>query len=290
MAEILLSLTIIGVVAAITLPSLIGNINERAWNTQRKALHARMEQAIAMMPQLNGYGTFVASAQDKPKSDNTAQTFITEGLSKVLKINNVCTKDNLADCGVATTYTTLTGGSFNIASANTLFTFNPLFTNSNSDDHEVNKYTNFKNDTDAAAFETQNGETILLYYNPYCQSNKTINTPAVGSWSWDHAQQYMCANFVYDLNGNKGPNQVGKDVGYITAIYADNPDVVAPYFPPQANNDSDSVKFENGAASKVCTNKGEEYRLPNLSEVMSLTYNRDSVSYTHLTLPTILRV
>ena len=47
MAEILLSLTIIGVVAAITLPSLIGNINERAWNTQRKALHARMAQAIA---------------------------------------------------------------------------------------------------------------------------------------------------------------------------------------------------------------------------------------------------
>ena len=59
MAEILLSLTIIGVVAAITLPSLMGNINERTWNTQRKALHARMSQAIAMMPQLNGYGNFV---------------------------------------------------------------------------------------------------------------------------------------------------------------------------------------------------------------------------------------
>ena len=33
MAEILLSLTIIGVVAAITLPSLMANINERTWNT-----------------------------------------------------------------------------------------------------------------------------------------------------------------------------------------------------------------------------------------------------------------
>ena len=39
MAEILLSLTIIGVVAAITLPSLTGNINERTWNTQRKAVY-----------------------------------------------------------------------------------------------------------------------------------------------------------------------------------------------------------------------------------------------------------
>ena len=57
MAEILLSLTIIGVVAAITLPSLTGNINERTWNTQRKALYARFSQALALMPSLNGYGT-----------------------------------------------------------------------------------------------------------------------------------------------------------------------------------------------------------------------------------------
>ena len=53
MAEILLSLTIIGVVAAITLPSLTGNINERTWNTQRKALYARFSQAIALLPALN---------------------------------------------------------------------------------------------------------------------------------------------------------------------------------------------------------------------------------------------
>ena len=52
MAEILLSLTIIGVVAAITLPSLTGNINERTWNTQRKALYARFSQAMPLMDAL----------------------------------------------------------------------------------------------------------------------------------------------------------------------------------------------------------------------------------------------
>ena len=61
MAEILLSLTIIGVVAAITLPSLTGNINERTWNTQRKALYARFSQALSLMPNLNGYGTLHAA-------------------------------------------------------------------------------------------------------------------------------------------------------------------------------------------------------------------------------------
>ena len=86
MAEILLSLTIIGVVAAITLPSLTGNINERTWNTQRKALYARMSQAFPLLGSVNGYAD--------------AETFITGALSKVLKINNICSGDKLADCGI----------------------------------------------------------------------------------------------------------------------------------------------------------------------------------------------
>ena len=56
MAEILISLTIIGVIAAITLPSLQANINEKTWATQRKALYNRMSQAISLMDSLNGYG------------------------------------------------------------------------------------------------------------------------------------------------------------------------------------------------------------------------------------------
>ena len=89
MAEILLSLTIIGVVAAITLPSLTGNINERTWNTQRKALYARFSQAIALMPALNSYGTLTVDENGSVTEDTGAETFVTAGLSKVLKINNL---------------------------------------------------------------------------------------------------------------------------------------------------------------------------------------------------------
>ena len=98
MAEILLSLTIIGVVAAITLPSLTGNINERTWNTQRKALYARFSQAIALMPALNGYGTLTEDESGNVTEDTAAETFITAGLSKVLKINNICDREHLEDC------------------------------------------------------------------------------------------------------------------------------------------------------------------------------------------------
>ena len=95
MAEILLSLTIIGVVAAITLPSLTGNINERTWNTQRKALHSRLSQAIALMPQVRGYGTLnittisgYTSGMQAFSSNNATEAFLTNGLAKVFKLES----------------------------------------------------------------------------------------------------------------------------------------------------------------------------------------------------------
>ena len=273
MAEILLSLTIIGVVVAITLPSLIGNINERTWNTQKKALHARMAQALALMPRLNGYGTYSTSTDSNGSTvinDNTAQTFVTEGLSKVLKITNVCSYDKLTDCGIASTYTTLAGSKKNVAQ--NLLAFAPLFANVATDQYKVNSAF-FNYNTNAVAFETLNGESVLLYYNPYCQNNKDVAVPNSTAYRWDHAQQYMCANFIYDLNGIKGPNKVGQDINFITAIYPNNSDVVAPNFLPAHGNETNIYNYNT--AMSICKNIGEEYRLPLLSEAMAMTYNRD---------------
>ena len=275
MAEILLSLTIIGVVAAITLPSLIGNINERTWNTQKKALHARMAQALALMPQLNGYGTYSTSTDANGSTvinDNSAQTFITEGLSKVLKITNVCTYDKLTDCGVASTYTTLAGTTKSVAT--NLRTFNPLIADTYTSQNRVNEIS-FNYNTYATAFETQNGESVILYYNPYCQDNKDVP-----EGKWDHAQQYMCANFVVDLNGVKGPNKVGQDISFITAIYPNNPDVVAPDVLPAHGNDANSYRYDDSntntvTAITICKTIGSECRLPTVTEAMAMTYNRD---------------
>ena len=255
MAEILLSLTIIGVVAAITLPSLTGNINERTWNTQRKALYARMSQAVALMPALNGYGTL------DDTTDTAAETFVTEGLSKVLKINNICDSDHLADCGIPTKISPL-GGENPIDVPLTLVGLNSMFNGStdiggpNSQHYEYSQ-----KDTKAAAFETQNGESILVFYNPSCVSD-------MGENSFSYVQPKMCANFIYDLNGNKGPNTVGKDIGFMTAIYPADSIVVAPV-PQDFNGGSGS---HEDAVNK-CRNF-EDSRLPNIHEAMSMFYNR----------------
>ena len=157
MAEILLSLTIIGVVAAITLPSLTGNINERTWNTQRKALYARMSQAIPLMGSLNGYGI---GATESETASNAAKAFITNGLAKVYKINNICDYNHLKDCGIPSKLTNINGCKID---------FPKRMTSLNS------SFSSYTKNTYVVAFETANGENIALFYNPLCKNiNKEI--------------------------------------------------------------------------------------------------------------------
>jgi len=275
MAEILLSLTIIGVVAAITLPSLTGNINERTWNTQRKALYARFSQAIALMPALNGYGTLTESESHSITADTAAETFVTDGLSKVLKINNICDSEHLADCGLPDKIIPLQLGAkststLELGNIKTLVSFNNMFNGSFTNPATLTTFTYSQTDTKAAAFETVNGESILVYYNPNCVG-KVEDT---GSY-W--TQPRMCANFVYDLNGNKGPNTVGKDIGFLTAMYASDPVVVAPQLMVRAA--ATSVKQKD--AGRECQKLEAESRVPNRDEAAAIFYNKQLLGLTN---------
>ena len=252
MAEILLSLTIIGVVAAITLPSLTGNINERTWNTQRKALYARFSQAIALMPALNGYGTLAEDESGSVTADNVAETFVTSGLSKVLKINNICDSEHLQDCGIASKITTY----------NSVISF-PLDWNTLNPKMKTASYERWSHsmiNSKAAAFETANGESIAVFYNPYCQQETSVLHGYM-------VPPLVCANFIYDLNGNKGPNTIGKDIGFLTVLYSSDSNVVAPVF---EHVGSTSVVYEEG--TKYCRTL-DNARMPNKEEAMSLFVN-----------------
>ncbi len=271
MAEILLSLTIIGVVAAITLPSLTGNINERTWNTQRKALYARFSQAISLMPAINGYGILTESSSGSVIEDTAAETFITAGLAKVLKINNICDSEHLNDCGVTSNFTTL--GGVNISNfPKTMSDLNPDMTISASGTMNKTSMINTK----AAAFETQNGESIIVFYNPNC-----IGDLAESAWGGSegiYIQNRVCANFIYDLNGNKGPNTVGKDIGFITAMYPSDVTIAAPFPAVNPLNGTYAVTPTSEgeiSALKACTNYDSEYRLPNVQEAISMFVNKE---------------
>ncbi len=269
MAEILLSLTIIGVVAAITLPSLMANIIARTWNTRRKALYARMSQAIAMMPQIAGYGTLTEDESGSVTADTAAESFLTEGLSKVLKINNICDSEHLADCGVPTSYVNLIGSTMfwpkNLDEMNDKFVGFSYFISAST---WSKSYSYSQTNVKAAAFETLGGETVALYYNPHCTDNEKFDYAR-------YSQSQMCANFIYDLNGNKGPNTVGKDIGFITALYSNDTNVVAPM--PLSARVDDGAGFTQYQASSACTAQGPDVRVANIDELMAVFYNRNLV-------------
>jgi len=265
MAEILLSLTIIGVVAAITLPSLTGNINERTWNTQRKALYARMSQAISLMPALNGYGTLKEATSSASAVDTATETFLTDGLAKVLKINNICDNAHLPECGIVSNLTTIAANSLPMPS--TLYELDATFS-SRSYDGEVFSAA----DTKAAAFETQNGESIIAFYNPSCRT-QYLSEANLNAWgnTVGFIHQNVCLNFIYDLNGSKGPNTVGKDIGIMTVFNATDSTVVAPM--PSSTRNAGEYKWQE--AGKACTNENSESRLPNIDELSAMWLNRN---------------
>jgi len=262
MAEILISLTIIGVIAAITLPSLRANINEKTWATQRKVLNSRLSQAISMMPSLNGYGIGTTSALTE---QNAAQAFITEGLSKVLQIKNICNYENLSKCNIPNKISRLKSKK-KIDFPNRLNALNGNWPVAHTTTLEGVTY-NFRSifNTFVSAFETQNGESIAVYYYPNCQSkNKSINY---------YVQTMICANFLYDLNGKKGPNKVGKDIGFITALYATDSELIS----PQAAQASSAMIIGFDSAKQFCSNQGT--RMANSEEFMSLFANSKLIGY-----------
>ena len=268
MAEILLSLTIIGVVAAITLPSLTGNINERTWATQKKALYARMSQAFPLLDSINTY--------------DDAESFIAGALNTVTKINNVCSSGNLEDCGINTSMigalngTALTEFPGNWADLGGMDDAEIEEENqpaAGADQAEIDKAQDDANDAEygkyTAAFETGNGESIVLYYNPNCVPDQEMAASTTSSEDWFN---YVCVNMVYDLNSNKGPNTVGKDIGFMTVFYPTDPVVVSPV-----------PDLSRTGSSTPITCSSDEYRVPNKFEAMSMALNNIYVEAKKLT-------
>ena len=275
MAEILLSLTIIGVVAAITLPSLTGNINERTWNTQRKALHSRLSQAVALMPQVRGYGSLnvdVGSADGTQiqvvSSDNATEAFLTNGLAKVYKLNNICDSSHLSDCGIPDQIIKYGGEKLDISSGalDKLTDLHSAYSSAATGNY-------YTVETNAAAFETANGESILVHYNPICKDFLSAQM-MTHRGSYDNSNSITstlisCANFIYDLNGKKGPNTMGKDMGFMTLFYPSDSVLVS----PDIANTTLKYSGDLSGAHSYCKSLSDEARLPNLEELASIMLN-----------------
>lgn len=190
LAEVLITLGVIGVVAALTLPTLIQNINGKIRAEQVRTVKYKFTKATDKMKSLGLIGPY----------DSTA-AFVAE-LQKHLKIAKVCTASNLRACWPYDKVILQDGKEFEVSKIQTGKQFKM-----NSD--ENNDYT-----SPNVGIVTADGTPMILSYNKKCQAldpskeygwtsedNKPVSNATAG-----------CVAAVFEINGTKKPNKQNEDV------------------------------------------------------------------------------
>ena len=190
LAEVLITLAVIGVVSAITMPTVVANINERA-NSERQANIAyKITQAMDKMKSLGLLN----------ENYTSTDAFVNE-LEKHLKIAKRCDADSIANCWPTKTVTTSDGESFEIKNAKT------------------GKLLNLPNNkTNNVGLVLADGASLIISYNENAQTldigapveNKVQKELPIGFGKYK-AFPYTTSvtdsiDFVMDVNGRKGPN------------------------------------------------------------------------------------
>ena len=187
LAEVLITLAIIGIVAALTIPTLVQNYQEKAWNTASLVFQRKLGEALKVM---NVQGTLAGYT--------TTEAFVDE-LSKHIKITRICDNDDITTCFADKV--TWDGEEVEMSKIKTSKNFG-------KDDW----------DTNTVAVQFANGVNGVIAYNPECRQNQfsndviTVGETGIGT---------DCLAILYDVDGFKNPNNRGDDLRDIGNIALD---------------------------------------------------------------------
>ena len=190
LAEVLITLGIIGVVAALTLPALLTNIQSKVRAERSRSVQYKFSLATEKMARLNLIGPY-----------DSTDAFVDE-LQKHLKISKRCNASNLRGCWPYDTVDLGNGKTWDISKTKT----GKQFGMNNDDD---NDYT-----SDNVGIVTADGTPMILSYNKKC---KAIDSLEKLSWSTTDNKPLTnpsasCVAAVYEINGTGKPNKLSNDV------------------------------------------------------------------------------
>ncbi len=247
LVEVVIALTIIGVVTVLTLPTLQAEVQEMIFRVRKKVLHTRVAQAIPLMDTLRDY--------------KSGEDFV-DKYRDLIKIHMVCDGDKFFGCGLPQVYAATDGTMHRMPRS--WSELNPKLVDMFYEDAETGSvYEYHQEDFDSVAFITDNEESINLFFNPVCKVFDQKDNPNYFSAS------SVCINMIYDLNGPKPPNTVGKDIGFITVFKPVDSTIVAPvpYF-----EDVDS-KTQSEASGRACHLQKGNLRAPTDYELAAMFVN-----------------
>ena len=190
LAEVLITLGIIGVVAALTLPALLTNIQSKVRAERSRSVQYKFSLATEKMARLNLIGPY-----------DSTDAFVDE-LQKHLKISKRCNVSNLRGCWPYDTVDLGDGKTWDISKTKTGRQFGM-----NNDDN--NDYT-----SDNVGIVTADGTPMILSYNKKC---KAIDSLEKLSWTTTDNKPLSnssasCVAAVYEINGTGKPNKLSDDV------------------------------------------------------------------------------
>ena len=268
LAEVLITLAIIGVVAAMTIPTLITKMNQRAAEARQKTIEARLLDGI------NRYST-LEDGLSKPYE--TTYDFLV-GLSKHYKMAQICRADEITNCipyDVINYDDSGTPASIEVKKLQNIDSF---------------MATGKENYLEPASFITAQGTPVIMAFKKDC------------AWDTGKAMRSIqdsgCIAYMYDESGARLPNKYGVDIvphgltitgkgvgtpiatvgGYKIMEKAFFPQTGLTYAECSAEISKNygitkcSVSDDRWAAAmKYCHDKG--YRLPNKAESLAIVYD-----------------
>ena len=210
LAEVLITLGIIGVVAAMTMPSLIQNYQEKATVTKLKKCYSLVSQAYVSILNDEGGSDTLQAGDDLE---------MMEKFGKYLKYQKTCGRNK--GCFPNVTYKSVTG----------------------------NGYNKWEDDTTDRSRAVLTDGTLIMF-------NKSA------MWRGNEGN-YLYAQIYVDINGFKGPNQLGRDFFYFYI----NPEKIVPAGAKALEEKNEDQKFtknciqQNGyaCAAWVIYNENMDY-------------------------------
>ena len=195
LAEVLITLGVIGVVVAVTMPTLLTNVQERVRKEQVRTVKYKLTKATEKMNSLGKIGHY-----------DSTMDFVNE-LKKHLSIAKICDNDHLAECWSGAGFTNANGAkSYVVADLKTGQKLDALQFNSG--------------DMDTVGIVTGDGTPIILTYGKECTAldeTKQYNWSTVDGKPETNATA-GCVSLVFDINGKKGPNKLGGDVRTMNSL------------------------------------------------------------------------
>ena len=278
LAEVLITLGIIGVVAALTMPVLLSNVQDRVKQKRVENIKQKLSKVtdkMAVQSGLIGYGDTMSFVQE---------------MSKHMKLAKICDNNHISDCW-PTEEVTL---------------------NDEGKTWEISKTKNAKtlkipkdfqpNYADTVGIVTADGTAMILSYDKTCDFD-VDKTGLVYSKGSALSNSMGCLSGVFDWNGGKNPNKLGEDIltigkatglGTECAIEAGGKCFTAAFTPtPLTKAECESEKDKLGIKECCQECDGEDYwagavkqcggvsKMPtqaDLTELAKVLYNTSSIN------------